>query len=208
MTETEKFVEVALAQMAMGNDGDETYHPLYKAWRSFREEPSQLQSIENYGRYGMGLMIFLSFETISDIDIKQQIASIAYLFVSKALKANPSINYYKNRVLLMITNHEAFEYTVSSVVNKDEGWYMMSLNPFKARDAMYKMEFADLSAKSGLLSIDMLNSKYYDLKNKILSNFFGPNKTEQSIINEGNRLHEDILEYIENKVLVNNDIDF
>ena len=66
MTETEKFVVEALAQLSMGNDGDATYHPLYKAWRSYRYDPSQLNQIEDFARYGMGLMIFLSYGTISE----------------------------------------------------------------------------------------------------------------------------------------------
>ena len=62
-------------------------------------------------------MIFLSYGTVTDIDIKQQIASIAYLFLSKAIQKSPqNVNLYKNRLILMISNHEAFEYTVSSVV--------------------------------------------------------------------------------------------
>ena len=48
MTETEKFVVEALAQLSMGNDGDATYHPLYKAWRSYRYDPSQLNQIEDF----------------------------------------------------------------------------------------------------------------------------------------------------------------
>lgn len=208
MTETEKFVVEALAQLSMGNDGDATYHPLFKAWRSYRYDPEQLNQIEDCARYGMGLMIFLSYGTVSDIDDHQQLASLSYLFLSKAIKRNPSINYYKNRLILMISNHEAFEYTVSSVVNKDQGWHLMSLNPFKARDAMFKMEFADLSSNSALRNIGMLNSKFIDLRNKISSNFFGPNKSEQTIISEGEKLHDEILAYLENKVLEDGDIDF
>lgn len=208
MTETERFVVEALAQLSIGNDGDATYHPLYKAWRSYRYDPSQLKQIEDYARYGMGLMIFLSYGTISDIDDRQQLASLSYMFISKAIKTNPSVNYIKNRLILMISNHEAFEYTVSSVVNKDSGIIFMNFSPFKARDAMFKMEFADLSSNSGLRNIGMLNSKYIDLRNKISSDFFGPNKTEQSIIDEGRKLHDDILDYILNKVLVEGDIDF
>lgn len=209
MTETEKFVIEAIAQFSRGYDGDETYHPLYKAWRSYRYDPTQLEDIEDYGRYGMGLMMFLSYGTISDIDDKQQLASLAYLFLSKAIKQNPTnVNYVKNRLILMITNHEAFEYTVSSVVNKGQDFFSMSMFPFTARDAMFKMEFADLSSNRALLSIDMLNSKYHDLSNKIASGFFGQNQTNVSIIEKGKSLHEEVLAYLEEKVIDNNDIDF
>ena len=108
----------------------------------------------------------------------------------------------------MITNHEAFEYTVSSVVNKGQDFFSMSMFPFTARDAMFKMEFADLSSNRALLSIDMLNSKYHDLSNKIASGFFGQNQTNVSIIEKGKSLHEEVLAYLEEKVIDNNDIDF
>ena len=209
LTETETFVKEALSHLASGNDGDAVYHPLYKAWRSFQRNPEQLKHIVDFGNYGIGLMIFLSYGTVSDIDIKQQIASIAYLFLGKAIKKSPqNINLYKNRLILMISNHEAFEYTVSSVVNKDEGFMFMTMSPFKARDAMFKMEFADLLRSPQLMSIDMLAQKYIDLKNKINNGFFGPEENDSKIRDKGNSLHEEILGYLEDKVISEGDIDF
>lgn len=209
MVETESLVVEALKQLSIGNDGDETYHPLYKSWRSYKDNPEQLKNIKDFGHYGMGLMIFLSYGTISDIDDRQQLASLAYLFISKAIKQNSAnANLFKNRLLLMITNHEAFEYTVSSVVNKDQDFFSMNLMPFQARDAMFRMEYADLSFNRALLSIDILASKYQDLQTKINSGFFGKESTNESIISSGNSLHEQVLTYLEHKVLDEGDIDF
>lgn len=209
MVETESLVVEALKQLSIGNNGDETYHPLYKSWRSYKDNPEQLKNIKDFGHYGMGLMIFLSYGTISDIDDKQQLASLAYLFISKAIKQNSAnANLFKNRLLLMITNHEAFEYTVSSVVNKDQDFFSMNLMPFQARDAMFKMEYADLSFNRALLSIDILASKYQDLQTKINSGFFGKESTNESIISSGKNLHEQVLTYLEHKVLDEGDIDF
>lgn len=209
MVETESWVVEALKQLSIGNNGDETYHPLYKSWRSYKDNPEQLKNIKDFGHYGMGLMIFLSYGTISDIDDRQQLASLAYLFISKAIKQNSAnANLFKNRLLLMITNHEAFEYTVSSVVNKDQDFFSMNLMPFQARDAMFKMEYADLSFNRALLSIDILASKYKDLQTKINSGFFGKESTNESIISSGKSLHEQVLTYLEHKVLDEGDIDF
>ena len=209
MVETESLVVEALKQLSIGNNGDETYHPLYKSWRSYKDNPEQLKNIKDFGHYGMGLMIFLSYGTISDIDDRQQLASLAYLFISKAIKQNSAnANLFKNRLLLMITNHEAFEYTVSSVVNKDQDFFSMNLMPFQARDAMFKMEYADLSFNRALLSIDILASKYKDLQTKINSGFFGKESTNESIISSGKSLHEQVLTYLEHKVLDEGDIDF
>lgn len=208
-SETELFVQNAMQQLAAGNDGDAVYHPLYRAWRSFQNDPSQLGNIKNPGKFGMGLMIFLSYGTVGDIDDKQQIASIAYLFLSKAIRKDAqNVNLIKNRLLLMILNHEAFEYTVSSVVNKSQDFMSMSMFPFEARDAIYKMEFADLLKSPQLLSIDMLAQKYYDLQNKISNQFFGPNQDNKTIRDKGNSLHDEVLEYLERKVITNEDIDF
>lgn len=208
-TETEIFVQEALQQLSVGNDGDAVYHPLFKAWRSFQRNPDQLKHIKDFGKYGMGLMIFLSYGTVNDIDDKQQIASVAYLFLSKAIKETPqNINLYKNRLVLMILNHEAFEYTVSSVVNKDTGFIFMNLSPFEARDAMFKMEFADLLRNPRLLSVDILAQKYMDLQNKISDGFFGPDQNNKKVRDKGNELHQEILDYLEKKVLEDSDIDF
>lgn len=208
LTETEKYVIEAVMQLSKGHDGDETYHPLYKAWRSFRSDPSQLHRIQDYGRFGMGLMIFLSYNTVSDIDDQQQLASVAYLFISKAIKESPSIvTHYKNRLILMISYQEAFGYTVSSVVGGND-LFSMSMFPFEARDAMYKMEFADLSSNNALLNIDILGSKYREIKDKISSGFFGDKETSNSIIENGKNLHNKVLAYLEKKVLDEGDVDF
>ena len=209
ITETEMFVKEALQQLSVGNDGDATYHPLFKAWRSFQRDPEQLKHIKDWGKFGMGLMIFLSYGTVSDIDDKQQLASVAYLFLSKAIKkSSQDVNLYKNRLILMISNHEAFEYTVSSVVNKDTGFMFMNLSPFKARDAIFKMEFADLLRGPQLLSVDILAQRYMDLQNKISNGFFGTDQDNAKVRDKGNELHQEILDYLENKVIEDSDIDF
>lgn len=208
-TETERFVQKALSELSHGNDGDEVYHPLYKAWRSFQRNPDQLKHITDYGKYGMGMMIFLSYGTITDIDDKQQISSVAYLFLSKAIQKSPEdLNLYKNRLILMISYADAFEYTVSSVVNKDCGIMFMNMQPFKARDAVFKMEFADLSRSPQLLKIGILRNRYDDLNDKISNGFFGVDDNTIKVREKGNSLHKEILDYLEGKVINNGDVDF
>lgn len=211
LTETETLVKEALSNLRAGRDGDDTYHPLFKAWRSFQRDPEQLQRIQDEGSFGMAFMIFLSFGTVSDIDDKQQLASIAYLFLSKAIEKNSNdVNLYKNRILLMMLNNEAFGYTVSSAINPGGGFdiFSMNLHPFESRDAMYKMEYADLMKSPQLLSVDMLSQRYSDLKYKIANGFFGQNQTSQTIIEKGRELHKKVLDYISKKVLTEEDIDF
>lgn len=211
LTETETLVKEALSNLRAGRDGDDTYHPLFKAWRSFQSDPEQLQRIQDEGSFGMAFMIFLSFGTVSDIDDKQQLASIAYLFLSKTIEKNSNdVNLYKNRILLMMLNNEAFGYTVSSAINPGGGFdiFSMNLHPFESRDAMYKMEYADLMKSPQLLSVDMLSQRYSDLKYKIANGFFGQNQTSQTIIEKGRELHKKVQDYISKKVLTEEDIDF
>lgn len=209
LTEAELYVNQALAQLGAGNDGDAVYHPLYKAWRSFQNNSSQLKKIINAGQFGKGMMVFLSYGTVTDIDDRQQLASIAYLFLSLAIQDNQSdINLVLTRLLVMLNNREAFEYTVSSVVNKDRGIMFMNMGSFNARDALFKMEYADLSRDHRLLSVDIFAQAYQDLRRKIQSGFFGQSKSDVSIITEGENLHKEVLEYLENKVIEENDIDF
>ena len=211
LTETETLVKEALSNLRAGRDGDDTYHPLFKAWRSFQRDPEQLQRIQDEGSFGMAFMIFLSFGTVSDIDDKQQLASIAYLFLSKAIEKNSNdVNLYKNRILLMMLNNEAFGYTVSSAINPGGGFdiFSMNLHLFESRDAMYKMEYADLMKSPQLLSVDILSQRYSDLKYKIANGFFGQNQTSQTIIEKGRELHKKVLDYISKKVLTEEDIDF
>ena len=210
LTETETLVKEALSNLRAGRDGDDTYHPLFKAWRSFQRAPEQLKKIQDEGSFGTAFMIFLSYGTVSDIDDKQQLASIAYLFLSKAIEKNGNdVNLYKNRILLMMLNDEAFGYTVLSAINPGGGFdiFSMNLHPFESRGAIYKMEYVDLLKSPRLLSVDMLNERFSDLNNKISNGFFGQNQTSQTIIEKGLELHKKVLDYLNNKVLTE-DLDF
>lgn len=209
ITETELYVDKALAELTADNDGDEVYHPLYLAWRSFQYNPRQLKNIVNYGNFGKGMSAFLSYGTVSDIDDKQQIASIGYLFLSLAIQKNPNdVNLILNRLIIMLSNREALEYTVSSVVNKDIDLFMMNMSQLRARDSLFKMEYADLLKDHRLLSVDLFANAFQNIKSKIQSGFFGRNETDASIIKEGEELHNEITEYLRKKVLEDNDIDF
>ena len=57
-------------------------------------------------------------------------------------------------------------------------------------------------------NIRFIREDYLDLKNKISSGFFGPSQDDTTVRNEGNELHQEILEFLENKVIENGDIDF
>jgi hypothetical protein len=205
----QKLVEEALGKLQMGIDGDAVYHPLYKAWRAIQNEPSCLKEITDKATIGNGLLVFISFGTVSDIDDRQQILSLAYLLISEAIeKKSSDINLIKNRLFVMLQDKEAFQYTVSSVVNKDSGFDFMGLSQFNSRDSLLKMIYADLSKATTLRNIPLLSSTFADLEKKISSDFFGTNKSKSDIIREGNNYHQEVLSYLREKVFTNKDIDF
>lgn len=206
---SELYVDKAIELLSIGNDGSLVHRLLYKAWQSMQDNPSQLKNIKSPAKYGLGLMTFLSYGTVTDIDYVQQIASVSYLFISKDLKQDISdVNLLKNRIVLMLLYHEAFEYTVSSAVRKGDDIVLYGLNPFVARDALYKMEYADLSESPVLLSVPLLNNAFQDLHHKVMSNFFGKGETTDSIIAMGNQNHEKVFQYLEHKVIADEDVKF
>lgn len=202
----EQYVAEAIAELKAGNDGDAVYHPLYKAWNGFRHNPAILKEVTDYAQFGSGMLIFLSFGTISDIDTQQQVASIAYLFLSKAIKEKANANHIKNRLLLMVMAKEPLSYTVMSILNCS----MYSIIPpwMKARDAMYKMQYADMCTDSRICDFIGMTNQKTELEEKIKADFFGRGKTRENIIEEGTHLHAKLLDHLEEMVLVDEDIDF
>ena len=152
--------------------------------------------------------MFASYGTISDIDIRQSVVSVAYMFISMAIEQDPTnANYYQARVVLMHEQREAFEYTVSSVVNKNVGFIFMNLHALDARDALLKMKYYDLVVQPNLSRHQFFVEIKRDLDRKINDNFFG-NQSRADVISSGKKHHQDILEYLKEKVLDNEDIDF
>ncbi len=212
LTETETLVKEALSNLRAGRDGDDTYHPLFKAWRSFQRAPEQLKKIQDEGSFGTAFMIFLSYGTVSDIDDKQQLASIAYLFLSKAIEKNGNdVNLYKNRILLMMLNDEAFGYTVLSAINPGGGFdiFSMNLHPFESRDAIYKMEIADLELHPQLYhQVSFFKERKDEFDEMIGRQFFMPEKTLDNVISSGVENHKKLLYYLENRIINEEDVDF
>lgn len=205
----EQYAEEALRELNVGKDGDAVYHPMYKAWRAIQSDPASLKQVENPAIVGNGLLVFLSYGTVSDIDDRQQIISLAYLLLSDAIKKNPNdLNLIKNRILLMQQDREALEYTVSAAINPEQDIFSMSMFPFESRDNILKMIYSDLSKSTALSNHPAFRSTYLDLQNKICNNFFGSNFTPAEIINEGNKNHKILLTYLMEKVYDNEDIDF
>lgn len=212
VSQMETFVKEAISNLKRGNDGDAVYHPLYKAWREFKYAPDKLKEVKDYGSFGMGMMIFLSYGTISDIDIKQQIATISYLFLSMAIEDEPeNVNYRKNRVMLIEENLWELQFTVANIL--DEGNFDIfsitsTLSQFNRRDALYKMQYYDLISAPALATNEYFFKIHCDLTNKVKSGFFNQVTSNNKIYMDGRKHHEDMLEYLKQRVFEDQDIDF
>lgn len=205
----EELAQQAMACLESGNDGDAVYHPMYKAWREIQHNPSQLQDVHDKALLGNGLFVFISYGTVQDIDDRQQIISLAYLLLSDAIKKNPSdLNLRRNRILVMLQDREAFQYTVSSATNTSSGFDFMGLSQFESRDALLTMLYSDLVKSPAFRNIPMLNATLADLERKIDSNFFGQNKSRAIIASDGEKNHNKVFTFLHEKVYDNADVDF
>ena len=191
---------------------EEAYNELLDAYLSLKRDVPQLKLVKNYEEVGVSLFLLLTYETIDDIDIKQRISSISYMFLSKALNEAPdNANCAKHRVMLLDYCKDSIQYTAMSALNLCGGFGLMSLGAMpeiRSRDALYMMKYYDLKSFPILRMHDEFFSKMEDdLDAKIAQSFFGP-KTKDDVLEKGRQNHAKMLEYIENQVLEDEDIDF
>ena len=191
---------------------EEAYNELLDAYLSLKRDVPQLKLVKNYEEVGVSLFLLLTYGTIDDIDIKQRISSISYMFLSKALNEAPdNANCAKHRVMLLDYCKDSIQYTAMSALNLCGGFGLMSLGAMpeiRSRDALYMMKYYDLKSFPILRMHDEFFSKMEDdLDAKIAQSFFGP-KTKDDVLEKGRQNHVKMLEYIENQVLEDEDIDF
>lgn len=209
-TDVEKYAMQSMQLLKSGNES-EAYSSCVNCYAAFKYSPEVLRNVRDYENVGMSLLTLLTFDTIDDIDVQQRIASVSYLFLSKGLQDNPeNINMYRCRFLLLHMYHEPFQYTVMSALNLNSGFdFFGGMSSFTARDAMHAMKFADLQDCPMLSRIDSTFVKAeQDLRQKISSGFFGNNESNDSFAERGRKNHAKLLQYLENMVLENADIDF
>lgn len=210
-TTIDRYVAEALSNLKVNGPTDNTYHPLYKAWREMCINPTELKEIADPGAFANGMIIFLSYGTIKDFDTRQQIANLAYLFLSIAIEQQPgNINLYKNRVLLMINSEEEFRCTVQSATSSGGmGWeFMMGRDQLHARDILWKMMYTDINGNPCLCVIDPIASKKNFLDRKVAEGFFGEGASFAQIVKEGTESHRKVTEYLREKILRQEDLDF
>ena len=76
MTQLEKYAQEGIRLLQI-QDGDGPYHQFYLAWNEYRHNPAVLQEVTDYYLVGCALSMFVSYGTISDIDTRQSVVSVA-----------------------------------------------------------------------------------------------------------------------------------
>ncbi|WP_166386830.1 hypothetical protein [Polaribacter sp. 11A2H] len=191
----------------------ETIPLLLDVYRSVKRDPQQLKFVEDYENLGNCFLVMLDIELSDDVDILQMMVSVGYLCTSLAIEDNSeNIKIYQTRLLLLRIGNIPFRYTVMEALNlTSKGLFSMSSNlaVLKARDAIYKMEMIDLENNPKLCYLEDFFKKRKDkLKEMVDDDFFIPERTLINVLISGTKNHQELLTYIENKVIVNGDIDF
>lgn len=183
-------------------------------YKQVLNNPSELQSINNYYIVGRAFLLMLHNQLSDDVDTTQTISSIAYLCISKAIKQNVSdLNLYKDRLLVLIFGYGAFKYTVMSVLrqDKEKRWsstFFDSSAILLSENAIWQMQFFDMEKIPAIYSSSFFEEQRKVFIKKLQRQFFLPAKTIEEVIEQGRNLHEKVYDYLSNRILIEADIDF
>jgi hypothetical protein len=186
---------------------------LIQIYSSVKSEPEQLNEVKDFKNLGKAFLLMLNQNLSDDIDTLQMIVSVGYLCISKAIdKDKQNFNLFKDRLLLLRIGRNPFKYTVKAALNLNSGGFMtysMGNSDLKARDAIYKMELADIELNPILYQqVDLFNERRKEFDQMIAREFFLPEKTKQNIIITGMDNHNKLLSYLEKRVLIDGNVDF
>lgn len=185
---------------------------LIDIYDAVRFNPEQLKNVKDYSGLGSAFLLMVDLGISDDIDTLQTMTSIGYLCISKAIEKEPNdLNLYKFRILILKAGHEPFLYTVLEALQIDTDPYRASggMASAYARDAIYKMEIADIELNPNLykrIPFFMQRKNEFDIM--IAKKLLTKHKTRQTIIEAGLENHKKIISYLEQKIFDNNDLDF
>lgn len=182
---------------------------LIQIYHSLIDDPGQLRDIKDFSALGTSFLLMLDQNLSDNIDTLQTIASISYLCISKAIQNdNANLNLYRERLLLLKIGHEPFKYTVLDALDLWGNMFSTS-SALEARDAIFKMEIADLELHPALYrQLSFLKERKDEFDKMISKQFFLPENTLENVIKSGVENHNILLEYLENKVINEEDVDF
>ena len=208
---------IALAKKAIAEyrngtpDGSRPF--LVQIYRSVKSDPNQLNNVSDFESLGKAFVLMMDQNLTDDIDTLQMMVSVGYLCISKAIEKDvDNADLFKDRLLLMRIGHNPLRYTVMSALRLNAGGFMSSSfsnSDLKARDEISRMEICDLELNPILYQyVDLLRERKIELDQMIQRDFFLPQKTLEDIIKAGIDNHVKMQEYLEKRVLIDNDVDF
>lgn len=183
---------------------------LIQIYRSVKADPGQLRDVKDFSALGTSFLMMLDQNLSDDIDTLQMMASISYLCISRAIQNDKSnLNLYKDRLLLLRIGHEPFSYTVMAALGLANSFFSIIPPQMTARDAIYKMEIADLELNPALYrQVPFFKERKDEFDEMIGRQFFMPEKTLENVIKSGVENHNKLIEYLENRVFNEEDVDF
>jgi len=144
----------------------------------------------------------------SDEDSQQQMASISYLFLTKAIERGPGqLNLVQNRLLLLENTNSVLRWTVSAALDLSRG-ILGSMAPTIARDTIYQMQISDLQTHPELLRVETFSAMKARFEAMILKKHFGPSHTLETLSKAGYEAHKKMLYYLHQHVVEEADVDF
>jgi hypothetical protein len=183
---------------------------LNKIYRLIKDKPSQLKDLNEYSALATSFLIMLSHNLTDDVDKLQVMASVGYFCIGKAInndEDNP--NLYKDRLLILRSGQEAFSYTVMAALGLTNDLFATTSPRILSRDAIYKMEIADLETFPILYQqIELFRNRKIEFDEMIRNNHFNPQNNLNSIVKTGIENHLRVFNYIERIMIDNDSVDF
>jgi hypothetical protein len=173
--------------------------------------PEQLSMVQNHTVVGNAFLLMLAYDISSNEESLQQIAGLAYLFLTKATERDPAnINIIKNRVVLLYNAQQYLTWVVINAMGRATSAQSIlgHMSPQVARGILLKMVLSDLEGNPSLMQIaDLIDikAKIYQL---ISNGSFGASATRVSLSKEGYEAHKKLLYYLHDMVVNDRDLDF
>lgn len=198
--------KIANTQFGKGNisDGKKLLNKVYHATK---DKPGQLKKVADYSALGTTYLLMLEQNISNDIDTQQMIASIGYLYLSKAIeKDKRDTRLYKDRLMIVRKGYTSFKYTVMKAFDlaPQDPVFSIGMSPErKASVIIDEMEIADLE----MLPKKCKQTPFLKKIERELSSKLG-SASKENTVKTGFEKHKKMLEYLFTRVIENEDIDF
>lgn len=189
-----------------------------KLHTSIRRDPEAIRDASRdplAGKAYSMYVLILAHYTNYDIDYLQQVTSIGYLVLSLYNHRTGATRQglFSDRFLLLKNGSNALKYTLLSVFPSDEPVDFLSPHHNDLRERVEKefesMVAHDLSKiQQNASDNEIIAEEVEKFNEQINRGYFGKTKNTQDVISDGKEYHSDTVEYLKDRVLDKNNIDF